>query len=318
MEHYLDFEDQIAKLEGKIADLRLLEEGDTLDIVDDIGRLQTKLEKLTQQVYAKLTPWQKVQVARHADRPRFQAYISSLMTSYTPLAGDRLYGEDNAIQGGLARFRGYSVVLFGHEKGTTTTERVHHNFGMAMPEGYRKAMRLLALADKFSLPVLSFIDTPGAHPGVEAESRGQAEAIASSIEACLRVRAPFVSMIIGEGGSGGAVALAASDRLLMLEHAIYSVISPEGCSSILWRDASKASLAAESLALTAQHLEALGLVDGIVPEPLGGAHRDHRGIIARAGDELEKTLQGLMAQNFEELPQKRQKKYLEWDPPRPR
>lgn len=272
--HILDFEKPIAELEGKIEELRHMADDGTVNIAEDVGRLQAKVDKLLRSTYAKLTPWQKTQVARHPDRPHALDYIRALITDFTPLAGDRCFGEDMAIVGGLGRFRGQSVMVIGHEKGNDTESRLRHNFGMAKPEGYRKARRLMEMADHFGVPVLTLVDTAGAYPGVDAEARGQAEAIARSIETCLNIRVPFVSVVIGEGGSGGAIALAAAGSVLMLEHAIYSVISPEGCASILWRSGSNAKDAAEALRLTAQDLLGLGVIDGVVPEPLGGAHRN--------------------------------------------
>ena len=269
----LEFEKPISELEGKVKELRHLSNGSDLDLADEIARLEARAEKLLRQTYAKLTPWQKTQVARHPDRPHFSHYVAALLEDYTPLAGDRAFGDDRAIQGGLARFRGRSVVVIGHEKGTDTEGRVRHNFGMANPEGYRKAVRLMHLAERFGLPVITLVDTPGAYPGIGAEERGQAEAIARAIEACLQIAVPLVGAIIGEGGSGGAVALAVADRVLMLEHAVYSVISPEGCAAILWRSGDQAPAAAEAMRLTAQDLHELGVVDQIIPEPLGGAHR---------------------------------------------
>src|SRR5213075_2797903 len=274
MRHFLDFERPIAELEGKIDELRHLSADSGLNIAEEVGRLEAQAERLLRQSYARLTPWQKVQVARHPDRPHASRYIAALITDFVPLAGDRAFGEDAAIIGGIGRFRGSSVLALGTEKGADTESRVKHNFGMARPEGYRKARRLMRLAERFDLPVLTFVDTAGAYPGIDAEARGQSEAIARAIETCLDIAVPLIATIIGEGGSGGAVALAAGNRVLMLEHAIYSVISPEGCASILWRDAEHAQEAAEALRLTAQDLQALGVIDRIVPEPLGGAQRD--------------------------------------------
>jgi acetyl-CoA carboxylase carboxyl transferase subunit alpha len=272
--HILEFEKPIAELEGKIEELRHLTDSGDVNIADEVGRLQVKVDKLLRSTYAKLTPWQKTQVARHPDRPHALDTIKALIEDFTPLAGDRCFGEDQAIVGGLGRFRGQSVMVLGHEKGCDTESRIRHNFGMAKPEGYRKARRLMEMADHFQVPVLTLVDTAGAYPGIDAEARGQAEAIARSIETCLDIRVPFVSVIIGEGGSGGAIALASANTVLMLEHAIYSVISPEGCASILWRSGENAKDAAEALRLTAQDLHRLGAADGIVPEPLGGAHRN--------------------------------------------
>ena len=272
--HILDFEKPIAELEGKIEELRHLTDGGGVNIADEVGRLQAKVDKLMRSTYAKLTPWQKTQVARHPDRPHALDYIGALIEDFTPLAGDRCFGEDRAIVGGFGRFKGASVMVIGNEKGRDTESRLKHNFGMAKPEGYRKARRLMELAARFAIPVVTLIDTAGAYPGVEAEARGQAEAIARSIETSLDIRVPLVSVIIGEGGSGGAIALASGNAVLMLEHAIYSVISPEGCASILWRTNDAAKDAAEALKLTAQDLQRLAVIDHIIPEPLGGGHRN--------------------------------------------
>src|SRR5579872_3727480 len=281
MRHFLDFEKPIAELEGKIEELRHLSNGNDINIADEVTRLETKVDRLLRQTYAKLTPWQKVQIARHPDRPHGGDYLQRLITDFTPLAGDRTFAEDRAIIGGLGRFRGRSVVVIAHEKGADTEARVRHNFGMARPEGYRKARRLMELANRFKLPVLTFVDTAGAYPGIDAEARGQAEAIARAVEACLEIEVPLIATVIGEGGSGGAIALAAGNVVLMLEHAVYSVISPEGCASILWRSAENAQDAAEALRLTAQDLLRLGIIDQVVPEPLGGAHRRPAEIIAK-------------------------------------
>jgi acetyl-CoA carboxylase carboxyl transferase subunit alpha len=267
--HFLDFEKPIAELEGKIEELRRMSEPDGINIADEVARLTEKADRQLRATYAKLTPWQKTQVARHPERPHADDYLAALITDYTPLAGDRAFGEDAAVVGGLGRFRGRSVVVLGTERGSDTESRVAHNFGMARPEGYRKARRLIELAGRFALPVLTFVDTPGAYPGVDAEARGQAEAIARSIEACLAVPVPFIATIIGEGGSGGAIALAAGDSVLMLEHSIYSVITPEGCAAILWKDSSQAPAAAEALKLTAEDLKRLKLIDDVIAEPLG-------------------------------------------------
>ena len=306
----LEFEKPISELEGKVKELRHLSNGSDLDLADEIARLEARAEKLLRQTYAKLTPWQKTQVARHPERPHFSHYVAALLEDYTPLAGDRAFGDDRAIQGGLARFRGRSVVVIGHEKGTDTEGRVRHNFGMANPEGYRKAVRLMHLAERFGLPVITLVDTPGAYPGIGAEERGQAEAIARSIEACLQVTVPLVGMIIGEGGSGGAVALAVADRVLMLEHAVYSVISPEGCAAILWRSGDQAPAAAEAMRLTAQDLHELGVVDQIIPEPLGGAHRAADQAIAAVGDAIEQALEPLLVLSGAELRHRRRQKFL--------
>ncbi|MBN8897416.1 MAG: acetyl-CoA carboxylase carboxyltransferase subunit alpha, partial [Rhodospirillales bacterium] len=273
MRHYLDFEKPIAELEGKIEELRRMSEPGGINIADEVARLTAVADKQLRATYATPTPWQKTLVARHPDRPKATDYVSGLITDYTPLAGDRAFADDAAVIGGLGRFRGRSVVVLGTEKGHDTESRVKHNFGSARPEGCRKARRLIGLAGRFGLPILSFVDTSGAFPGIEAEARGQAEAIARAIEACLEAPVPLIATIIGEGGSGGAIALAAGDQVLMLEHAIYSVISPEGCASILWRDAAQAPTAAEALRLTADDLKRLRLIDTIVPEPLGGAQR---------------------------------------------
>lgn len=310
MNTYLDFEKPIAELEGKIEELRhLAGEGD-LNIADEVAKLQDKTERLLRQTYQKLEPWQKVQVARHPDRPHCGDYLARLIEDFTPIAGDRSYAEDQAIIGGLGRFRGYSCVVIGQEKGGDTTARVTHNFGMARPEGYRKARRLMDLADRFKLPVLSLVDTSGAYPGVGAEERGQAEAIAQCINACLSIRVPLISAIIGEGGSGGAIALAAGDHVIMLENSIYSVISPEGCASILWRSAEKNQTAAEALRLTAQDLLKLGVVDEVVEEPLGGAHRDPDAAIDALGDALEGQLKELLAVDGGTLHNRRREKFL--------
>ena len=306
----LDFEKPISELEGKVKELRHLSSGSELDLADEITRLEARAEKLLRQTYAKLNAWQKTQVARHPERPHFSDYVARLLEDYTPLAGDRVFGDDRAIQGGLARFRGRSVVVIGHEKGTDTEGRVRHNFGMANPEGYRKAVRLMHLAERFGLPVLTLVDTPGAYPGIGAEERGQAEAIARAIETCLQLGVPLVGAIIGEGGSGGAVALAVADRVLMLEHAVYSVISPEGCAAILWRSGEEAPAAAEAMRLTAQDLHGLGVVDQLIPEPLGGAHRAPGEAIAAVGDALERALEPLLGLSAAELRHRRREKFL--------
>jgi acetyl-CoA carboxylase carboxyl transferase subunit alpha len=282
-----------------------------VNITEEIARLTSVADRLLRSTYAKLTPWQKTQVARHPDRPRATNYISGLIAEFTPLAGDRAFADDAAVVGGLGRFHGRAVVVLGTEKGSDTESRILHNFGMARPEGYRKARRLIELAGRFGLPILTFIDTAGAFPGIDAEARGQAEAVARSIEACLEAPVPLVAAIIGEGGSGGAVALAAGDRVLMLEHAIYSVISPEGCASILWRDGAQASVAAEALRLTADDLARLRLVDDIVPEPLGGAHRDPTAAIQAVGDAMAAALEGLITLDGPSLKARRREKFLE-------
>jgi acetyl-CoA carboxylase carboxyl transferase subunit alpha len=302
MNIFLDFEKPIAELEGKIEELRQLGTKDGakdgaknagINIDEEILRLHNKVAGLIGDTYAKLTPWQKTLVARHPARPHFFDYINRLTTDFTPLAGDRLFGDDKAIIAGLARFRGRSVAVVGHEKGTDTRTRLEHNFGMALPEGYRKVQRLFEMADRFGLPVLSLIDTPGAYPGIGAEERGQAEAIARATQSCLAVRTPFVATIIGEGGSGGAVAIATANKVFMLQHSIYSVISPEGCASILWRKADKAADAAAAMKITAQDLLELKVIDGIIPEPVGGAHRAPLEAVDAAGDVIEEALREL-------------------------
>jgi acetyl-CoA carboxylase carboxyl transferase subunit alpha len=310
MRHFLEFEKPLAELEGKIEELRHLADGGDLNIADEVGRLESKVDRLLRQTYAKLSPWQKVQLARHPERPHGSDYIAGLITEFTPLAGDRSFAEDRAIIGGLGRFRGRAVVVLAHEKGADTEARVKHNFGMAKPEGYRKAIRLMHLAQRFGLPVVSFVDTAGAYPGIEAEERGQAEAIARSIEACLQIEVPMVATVIGEGGSGGAIAIAAGNKVLMLEHAVYSVISPEGCASILWRSAGNAQDAAEALKLTAQDLLKLGIIDQIVSEPLGGAHRDKAAAITAVGNAVENALMPLLALDGAALRKQRREKYL--------
>jgi acetyl-CoA carboxylase carboxyl transferase subunit alpha len=310
MPTYLEFEKPIAELEGKIEELRHLANADDMNIADEVAKLQGKADKLLRQTYGKLTAWQKTLVARHQDRPHFGDYVGALVENWTPLAGDRNFADDRAILGGLGRFRGRSVVVMGHEKGADTATRVQHNFGMARPEGYRKAQRLMDLADRFRLPVVTLVDTPGAYPGVDAEARGQAEAIARAIETCLRIRVPLVAAVIGEGGSGGAIALAAGNRVLMLEHAVYSVISPEGCASILWRNGAQAKEAAEALKMTADDLLKLGIIDEIVAEPLGGAHRDRTRTIQSLGDAIESALTELSRQDGARLRAERREKYL--------
>jgi acetyl-CoA carboxylase carboxyl transferase subunit alpha len=311
MKHFLDFEKPIAELEGKVEELRHLSGVGDLNIADEVTKLQGKADRLLRQTYQKLTPWQKVQVARHPDRPHCNDYVAGLIDDFTPIAGDRCFADDKAIVGGLGRFRGYSCVVIGQEKGADTNDRVAHNFGMARPEGYRKARRLMELADRFSLPVISLVDTPGAYPGVGAEERGQAEAIARCIDACLGVRVPLLSVIIGEGGSGGAIAIATGDFVCMLEHSVYSVISPEGCASILWRSAEQNQTAAEALRMTAQDLLALGLIDKVLEEPLGGAHREPDDMIRRLGDMLEEELKRLIVQDGGLLRRRRRDKFLE-------
>ncbi len=311
MRHFLDFEKPIAELEGKIEELRRMSEPEGVNIAEEVARLTIAVDRQLRATYAKLTPWQKTQVARHPDRPKTKDYIASLITDFTPLAGDRAFGDDAAIQGGMGRFRGRSVVVLGTEKGADTESRVKHNFGMARPEGYRKARRLIELAGRFGLPILTFVDTSGAFPGIDAEARGQAEAIARSIEACLEAPVPLISTIIGEGGSGGAIALAAGDRTLMLEHAVYSVISPEGCAMILWRDAAQASTAAEALRLTADDLKKLRIIDTVIPEPLGGAQRDPAATVAAVGASIAETLALLSTSDPAALKLRRRQKFLD-------
>lgn len=307
----LEFEKPILELEGKIHELRNVSSNGDVNIAEEIGRMQAKADRLLRQTYGKLTPAQKVLVARHQNRPHFLDYVDRLFTDFTPLAGDRRFAEDHALPGGLARFRGTSCVVLGHEKGADTESRIRHNFGMARPEGYRKAQRLMDMANRFQLPVVALIDTAGAYPGVGAEERGQSEAIAKSIESCLHVGTPFIAVIIGEGGSGGAIAIGVADRIYMLEHSVYSVISPEGCASILWRSATQANEAATALKLTAQDLLRLGIIDGIIDEPLGGAHRNRDETVDRTGAVIEKALGELMPWDSASLRQERRKKFLE-------
>lgn len=288
---YLDFEKPIAELESKVMELKMLaDDGKSVSIAEEIARLQQKAQSALVETYGKLTPWQKTQVARHPNRPHAMDYIGQLVTDFTPLAGDRYFAEDAAIVGGMGRFRGRSVVVIGHEKGSDTESRIRHNFGMAKPEGYRKAVRLLELADKFALPVITLVDTAGAYPGVGAEERGQAEAIARSTDCCLAIGVPVVSVVIGEGGSGGAIAIATANRILMLEHAIYTVASPEAAAAILWKDAARAIDAATSMKITAQDLLTLKVIDTIIPEPLGGAHREPDKVIRSTGEAVAKAL----------------------------
>jgi acetyl-CoA carboxylase carboxyl transferase subunit alpha len=309
--HYLEFERPIAELEGKIVELRKLAEVDpNMDIGAEVERLESRAGTMVADTYARLTAWQKVQVARHPERPHFLDYARRILEDFTPLAGDRNFGEDQAVVAGLARFRGRPVAFIGQEKGNDTQSRVKHNFGMAMPEGYRKAVRIFELADQFGLPVLSFCDTSGAYPGVSAEERGQAEAIARSIQAGLSVRAPFIATIIGEGMSGGAIAIAAASRVYMLEHSIYSVISPEGCASILWRSADKAQEAANALKITAQDLHQLRVIDTIIPEPMGGAHRAPAQAIDAVADQIAAGLKEMDGVSGEELLRQRRAKFL--------
>jgi acetyl-CoA carboxylase carboxyl transferase subunit alpha len=310
MPSFLDFEKPIAELQGRIDELRDTASEGSVDLAADIARLQAKSDKLLKDTFARLTPWQKTQVARHPERPHFKDYVAALFDEFVPLAGDRAFGDDQAIIGGFATFRGRKIMVLGHEKGDDTASRLRHNFGMGKPEGYRKAIRLVELADRFGLPIVTLVDTSGAFPGIQAEERGQAEAIARSTEACLNAGVPIVSAIVGEGGSGGAVALAAGNRVLMFEHAVYSVISPEGCASILWRTADKAPEAAEAMRITAQDLLAFGVIDGIVTEPLGGAHRDRATAIDALGDALSRALGDLEALGPADLRRDRQAKFL--------
>jgi acetyl-CoA carboxylase carboxyl transferase subunit alpha len=308
MPAFLDFEKPIAELRTRIDELRETEAD--VDIAAELARLEAKSDKLLRDTFAKLTPWQKTQVARHPERPHFKDYVAGLFDEFVPLAGDRAFGDDQAIVGGFAKFRGRRVMVLGHEKGDDTATRLRHNFGMGKPEGYRKAIRLVELADRFELPVVTLVDTSGAFPGIQAEERGQAEAIARSTEACLALGVPSVASIVGEGGSGGAVALAAANRVLMFEHAVYSVISPEGCASILWRTADKAPEAAEAMKITAQDLKALGVIDRIVPEPLGGAHRVPAEAIDNLGTAIEQALDELAGQGRDALRRGRRDKFL--------
>jgi acetyl-CoA carboxylase carboxyl transferase subunit alpha len=310
MPNYLDFEKGLSELESRIEDLRDTAEDSDLNIGAEIDRLQAKAERMLRDIYARLTPWQKTQVARHPDRPHFKDYVAGLFEDFIPLAGDRNFGEDAAIVGGFARLAGRRVMLIGHEKGDDTASRLRHNFGMAKPEGYRKAVRLMALAGRFGLPVVTLVDTAGAFPGVQAEERGQAEAIARSTEECLALEVPMVAAIVGEGGSGGAIAIAAANRVLMLEHSVYAVISPEGCASILWRTAEKAADAAEAMRVTAADLKQLGVVERIVPEPVGGAHRDPAAAIAGLGRALGEELDALGRESGAVLKAQRRAKYL--------
>ncbi|WOF75264.1 acetyl-CoA carboxylase carboxyltransferase subunit alpha [Parvibaculaceae bacterium PLY_AMNH_Bact1] len=311
MHTYLEFEKPIAELEGKVQELKLLAQEDpTAGISDDVSKLEAKAAQLLKDMYANLDTWQKTQVARHPNRPHFLDYANALIEDFTPLAGDRNFGEDEAIVGGLGRFRGRSVVIMGHEKGNDVETRMKHNFGMAQPEGYRKAVRLMEMADRFSMPVITLIDTAGAFPGREGEERGQAEAIARSIDTCLNVQVPFVSLVIGEGGSGGALAIATASRVLMLEHSIYTVASPEASASILWRNSDKAKDAAAAMKVTAQSLLELGVIDRILPEPVGGAHRERAQMMADVGDALEHELRDMSGLDGASLRRQRQEKFM--------
>ena len=308
--HFLEFEKPIAEIEGKIAELRHLSEVAGTSITDEILKLQSKASKDLKTTYKNLNPWQKTLVARHPDRPHFLDYANSIFTEFIILSGDRGFSDDKAILGGLARFKGRTVMIIGQEKGHDTETRLKHNFGMARPEGYRKAQRLMKMADHFGITVITFVDTAGAYPGVGAEERGQSEAIARSIETCLSIRVPLISIIIGEGGSGGAIAISSANKILMLEHSIFSVISPEGCASILWRDGEKSKSAAESLKLTAQDLKELGLIDEIIQEPIGGAHRNNKEAFKKVSDKIDKNLKELIKTEGGQLRARRREKFL--------
>ncbi|MGB2932282.1 MAG: acetyl-CoA carboxylase carboxyltransferase subunit alpha [Methyloceanibacter sp.] len=311
MRTYLDFEKPIAELESKVAELRALAgEQHSAAIQEELSKLEAKAREALEDTYAELTPWQKTQVARHPERPHFRHYIDGLVQDFTPLAGDRLFGEDEAIIGGLGRMKGRSAVIIGHEKGSDTEGRIKHNFGMARPEGYRKAERLMEMAERFSIPVVSLVDTAGAYPGVGAEERGQAEAIARCTDRCLGLGVPIVSVIIGEGGSGGAVAIATANRVYMLQHAIYTVASPEAAASILWRDSTRAVDAATNMKITAQDLIRLGVIDGIIPEPTGGAHRDGREVVQATGEIIDQALAGFDGMPPEAIRKARREKFL--------
>src|SRR5262244_998562 len=311
MRSYLDFEKPVAELEAKIEELRALQaQGDAVAIGEEIERLEARAAQALKALYANLTPWHKTQVARHPQRPHCLDYVNALISDFTPVAGDRKFGDDEAIVGGFGRFRGESLCIVGHEKGSTTEGRIRHNFGMARPEGYRKAARLMELADRFAIPVLSLVDTAGAYPGIGAEERGQAEAIARSTEACLQLGVPNVAVILGEGGSGGAIAIATANRVLMLEHAVYSVISPEGAASILWRDTAKAQDAATSMKITAQDMVRFGIIDTVVPEPTGGAHRDPPAAVAAAGEAIAHAFTELEGLDREAVRKQRREKFL--------
>jgi acetyl-CoA carboxylase carboxyl transferase subunit alpha len=307
---YLEFEKPVAALEARIIELQDAARESDIDVSAEIGKLRAKADKQLKDTYANLTAWQKTQVARHPERPHFKDFIASIFEDFMPLAGDRAFGDDQAIIGGLARLNGRRVMVIGHEKGDDTQSRIRHNFGMGKPEGYRKAIRLMELADRFGIPVVSLVDTSGAFPGIQAEERGQAEAIARSTEKCLTLGVPMIACIVGEGGSGGAVALAAADRVLMFEYAVYSVISPEGCASILWRTGDKAADAAQAMKMTADDLKALGIIDRIVKEPMGGAHRDHALAAASLGKAIDEEIAALSAFSSKELLQQRRAKFL--------
>ncbi|MEY3833905.1 MAG: hypothetical protein RLZZ130_1383 [Pseudomonadota bacterium] len=307
---YLEFEKPVAALEARIIELQDAARESDVDVSAEIGKLRAKADKQLKDTYANLTAWQKTQVARHPERPHFKHFIASIFEDFMPLAGDRAFGDDQAIIGGLARLNGRRVMVIGHEKGDDTQSRLRHNFGMGKPEGYRKAIRLMELADRFGIPVVSLVDTSGAFPGIQAEERGQAEAIARSTEKCLALGVPMIACIVGEGGSGGAVALAAADRVLMFEYAVYSVISPEGCASILWRTGDKAADAAQAMKMTADDLKALRIIDRIVKEPMGGAHRDHALAAASIGKAIDEEIAALSAFSSKELLQQRRAKFL--------
>ena len=310
MATFLDFEKSIAELDARIEELRETAQAGDINIDAEIEKLEARSDRMLRETYGKLTPWQKTLVARHPDRPHFKDYVSGLIEDFVPLAGDRAFGEDEAIVGGLGRLHGRRIVLIGHEKGDDTASRLKHNFGMARPEGYRKAIRLMQLADRFGLPVVTLVDTPGAFPGVQDEERGQAEAIARSTEQCLALKVPLIAAIVGEGGSGGAIAVAAANRVLMLEHSVYAVISPEGCASILWRTADKAADAAEAMRVTAADLQQLGVIERIVPEPVGGAHRDPGETVASLGAAIAGELDSFDGMSGEEIRAQRRSKYL--------
>lgn len=308
---YLDFEKPILELENKVAELKALQkDGSGPQITDEITKLEQKAKAALSDTYGKLTPWQKTLVARHPERPHSLDFISALIEEFTPLAGDRYFAEDEAIVSGLGKFRGRAVLVMGHEKGSDTESRIKHNFGMAKPEGYRKAVRLMEMADRFGLPVITFIDTPGAYPGIGAEERGQAEAIARSTECCLKLGVPIIAVVVGEGGSGGAIAIATANRILMLEHAIYSVISPEGAASIIWRDANKKEEAATNMKITAQDLDQLGVIDAIVKEPTGGAHRDRDSVIVATGNAIQRALAEFDNKTPDEIRNQRHDRFL--------
>ncbi len=309
---YLDFEKPIAELESKVAELRAMEGEDRpVSIADEIRKLEQKARSALVDTYSKLTPWQKTQVARHPERPHCLDFVNALIEDFTPLAGDRYFAEDEAIVGGLGRFRGRSVMLIGHEKGSDTESRIRHNFGMAKPEGYRKAVRLMEMAERFNLPVITLVDTAGAYPGIGAEERGQAEAIARSTDCCLAIGVPLISVVIGEGGSGGAIAIATANRILMLEHAIYTVASPEAAASILWRDSARAIDAATNMKVTAQDLDQLGVIDVIITEPVGGAHRDRESIMKSTGDAIARALAEFDGKSPAEIRRQRHARFME-------